>query len=569
MARPSAAVTYDYVIVGAGAAGLLLANRLTENPDISVAIIDPGGDQENNTMVSDPNAWLAPNDAPPDWDYTSLPQPHAADRSVAFHAGKGLGGSTLINGMAYLRGNRAEFDAWELLGNPGWNWDSMFEAWLKIEDFIPPTKWQADAGAVYDPEYYGQGGNLHLGFNPTLNNGSLHADFRDSWGALGVPLNTEANNGTTEGFYVFPQTLDPTLNRRWDAATGFYRPIVGRENFKLLNGTATEVVWDKDSSPCTPTASGVKYQTPEGESVTVSVAKEVILTAGVFRTPLILERSGVGNPAILEKLGIETVINLPGVGENFIEQTSNPLLYASKDSASGEGYAPYVALVSASQVWGEEEAQAIGEETRPLLADWAATVASESKGALNATALEKQFEIQHDLIFKHGVTIGEVFCSGIDENLLGVFWALLPFGRGSIHLQSIDGINDPGIDPRFHLVDFDVKMQEHVGRLASKLFATAPLSDWVGEALAHVDHDAPEEEWRQYMKQSLESNAHPLGSAAMMPREMGGVVDAELKVHGARRLRVADASVMPMQLGGHLSASVYAVAQRCADMLLS
>jgi choline dehydrogenase len=98
MARPSAAVTYDYVIVGAGAAGLLLANRLTENPDISVAIIDPGGDQENNTMVSDPNAWLAPNDAPPDWDYTSLPQPHAADRSVAFHAGKGLGGSTLING---------------------------------------------------------------------------------------------------------------------------------------------------------------------------------------------------------------------------------------------------------------------------------------------------------------------------------------------------------------------------------------------------------------------------------------------------------------------------------------
>jgi choline dehydrogenase len=471
--------------------------------------------------------------------------------------------------MTYLRGDKAEFDAWELLGNPGWNWDSMFEAWMKVEGFIPPTDWQADAGAAYDPEYHGLGGDLHVGFNPLLNSGPFYDYMSDSWEALGVPTNSEANNGKTEGFYVFPQTIDPNKNLRWDAATGFYRPIVGRENFKLLNGTATEVVWDDDSLSSTPTASGVKYLTPAGESVIVSAAKEVILSAGVFRTPLILERSGVGNPAILGKLGIETVIDLPGVGENMIEQTSNFVGYLTKNNATRDGYAPYVALVSASQVFGEEQVQAIGDETKTHLASWAATIAGASDGALDAKALEKQFEIQHDLIFKHGVTIGEVFCSGIEENILGVFWALLPFSRGSVHLQSVDGVNSPGIDPQFFTIDFDVATQVELGRLVSKLFVTEPISKWVGEAVAHVDWDAPEAEWQQFAKQTVGSNSHPLGSAAMMPKEMGGVVDAELKVHGAKGLRVADASIMPLQFSGHLSASVYAIAQRLSEMILS
>ncbi|KJZ77222.1 hypothetical protein HIM_03543 [Hirsutella minnesotensis 3608] len=572
-----ATTSYDYVVVGAGTCGLLLANRLSHDPALTVAVIDPGPDQRSNTLINDPAAFIRLFQEPGvSWGYRSVPQAGAGGRVLDYRAGKGIGGSSLINGMTYIRGDEAQFDAWEDLGNPGWNWNELLRYYKKLERLFYPEPWQVELGASVRSEFHGFNGQLRVGFPPNLENTSFYQDAKDSWGKLGLGLNRDVNSGATRGFDVWPQTIDPKLNQRWDSATSFFWPVAGRPNLHLINGTVERILWKGTSKGEEDAeASGVEYLTPNHGCRRIYASREVILSAGALRTPLILERSGVGDTRLLKKLGITPIVDLPGVGENLIDQPNSPLMFKAKNKFLGSS--PYAAFATARDLFGPKVSE-VAAQTKRSLGQWARHMAqSRGGGAETVTALERIFRIQHALIFDKHVTLAEILTTAYGEVIGSAAWNLLPFSRGSVHIQAgTDGyVSDmPAIDPQFMAVDFDLAAQVAAGRLAARLWKSAPVRDLVGGNLQPPNGsemptpDATEGQWRNWTAGVFVSNSHPIGTAAMMARELGGVVDPKLAVYGTRKLRVVDASVLPMQFSGHLTATLYAVAEKAARMML-
>lgn len=290
------AMSFDYVIVGGGTCGLLLANRLSEDPKTTVAVIEPGEDTRNNPNVTDPDNFVVPFDTSIDWSYPSTAQPGAANRSLTFHSGKAIGGTSTINGMTYIRADAAEIDAWEALGNKGWNWDALLPYYKRTERFTPPTEAQKDVGASFEPEYHGDRGDMHVGFRYALPNGSFHGLVQDTWEKVGYPVNSDVNSGGTRGFSVWPMTIERESDVRWDSARAYYYPIEGRENLLLLRGTGLNLIWGEEAECDVQKATGIRYIDGSNRTITIGVDKEVILSAGALRTPLLLESSGIGNP---------------------------------------------------------------------------------------------------------------------------------------------------------------------------------------------------------------------------------------------------------------------------------
>ncbi|RFU80823.1 glucose oxidase [Trichoderma arundinaceum] len=579
--------SYDYIIVGAGTCGLLLANRLTRDANFTVAVIDPGADERDNPNVVNPLAWLGLIGTSVYWNYSSTPQTGLGGRVLEYDAGRGIGGTSLINGnnqnsririmiltrshltgMTYIRGDKAQIDAWEQLGNQGWDWDTLLEYYKKVEQFFPPLPWQETVGASYEEEYHGASGEIHVGFNPSLLNGSFYGNVKDSWAAIGQGLNRDANSGVTAGFDVWPQTIDPVKNVRWDSATAFYWPVQDRPNLKLLNGTVSKILW-KSSKASTPEASGVEYLAPDGQLTTVTAKKEVIISAGALRTPLILELSGIGNPSILSKFDIDTVVDSPGVGENMIDQPNMALTYSTKGSFPG--YAPYATFVNASSLFGSN-VDSVAASTKDSLSRWAQQLSDDTGGALSAEAIEQWFQVQHDLIFQKDVTIAEILSTASGTTAISAYWDVLPFSRGSVHLSSANAINSPAINPRFVSVDFDLAVQVAIGRLSTVFWSTPLISAIVDVEVnpnsTVIPPNATDAQWESFTRNSIGSNSHPIGTASMMARELGGVVDSELRVYGTKNVRVVDASVLPMQVSGHLTATLYAVAERAAEFIV-
>ena len=271
---------------------------------------------------------------------------------------------------------------------------------------------------------------------------------------------------------------------------------------------------------------------------------------------------------ILSKYGIKTKIALEAVGENLVDQPNIALIYNSKENITG--LAPYATFSTAAQYFGDR-APAIAARVRSHLHDWAQRVSGASNGAVSARAIEQIFRIQHELIFHDQVPSGETLTSGKGTALYSAYIPLLPFSRGSVHIGSSDGLQAPRIDPKFMLIDYDLDVSVAVGKQAQQFWATSPVSALVTGQLQPdamtLPPNASDAQWRAFVAASFGTNTHPLGTASMMARELGGVVDSTLKVYGTRNLRVVDASVLPLQISGHLSATLYAVAERAAEFI--
>ncbi|GAW11276.1 hypothetical protein ANO14919_006190 [Xylariales sp. No.14919] len=569
IARAACGETFDYIIAGAGTCGLVLANRLSADPKIRVAVIEPGEDVRSNVNVTNPALFTVAYGTSIDWQYSTTPQPAAGNRTIPWHAGKAIGGTSTINGMTYIRGDKPQFDAWERLGNEGWNWESLYPYFKKIEKFTVPSTAQTAAGATYDADIHGETGHVHTGFPFSLVNGSFHGLAADTWDALGYPLNEDVNAGSVRGFSTWPQTLDRDRNLRFDAARSYYYAVEDRKNLRLIRGTVKRITWARSSAAGQPAvADGVEYVTPNGELDTVTAAEEVILSAGALRSPLILESSGVGNPSLLNSLGIETKIELPGVGEYLQEQPNTILAYSNTLNLSGS--TPYATFSTAQDMFGDETSS-IETSTLARIPGWAKKVAAASNGAVEAANVEKLFRVQHDLIFKQNVTLGETLTAVTGGYFYSAMWLLLPFSWGSVHLTSAEAIDAPAIDPKYFFVDFDVNVQVSLGRLAQKFWHTKPVSDFVGGSFLPPDGvlplNATDEQWTSYIGDTLMPNHHPIGTASMMSRELGGVVDSKLRVYGTKNVRVVDGSILPLQFSGHLTATLYAVAERAAELI--
>ncbi|KAI9896923.1 hypothetical protein N3K66_007945 [Trichothecium roseum] len=598
VAAVAAQESFDYIIVGAGTCGLALANRLSASPSVTVALVDPGADRRSDPAVRDPAQWLRAASSPLlNYNYTSAPQVHAAGQSVPQSAGRGIGGSSLINGMTYIRGDQAQFDAWAEVGDGGWDWGMVLERMKALETFTPPDQWQVDVGASYEPSFHGngtggeeggkEGGELHVGFSPVLQNGTFQDVVQRGWAAVGYAKAADPNGGRTRGFSVWPQTLDAGTNARWDAATAFYWDVVdARENLKLFNGTARRVIWDDDDKLVR--ARGVEYVGSDNRTRTLHANKEVILSAGSLRTPLILEASGVGDKRLLADLGIDAVVDLPGVGENMVDQPNNNVVYAVSNTTAnssspplldGNGYAPYATFATMRDILSnltDEAFQAHAAAVEAKLPAWAAGVSEASAGRVSAANVEALYRVQHRLLYEDGVSAAEILTTAVEGKMaFSAFWPLMPFSRGSVHLSRSAGAAGgaaatPVIDPKYYLVDDDLALQTRVARLTTSFYESKPLAGVVDQVAGPPGGagTTTDEQWGEYLRTGLTGNAHCVSTAAMMRRELGGVVDGRLRVYGTEGLRVVDASVVPMQVSGHLTAMLYAVAQRASEVIL-
>ncbi|KNG51838.1 gmc oxidoreductase [Stemphylium lycopersici] len=575
-----ASQSFHYVIVGGGPAGLLVANRLSADPNTTVAVIEAGDFAYNN-----PNVTSVPKSilefglfigTSIDWGYTTVPQKYAGNKTLAYWAGKALGGSTTINGMTYLRAETDQIDAWEDLGNPGWNWDTLWEYFLKQEGFQPPTDKLEQRGAAYEVGAHGRDGELAVGFTPYLVGQGFADLLKTTSEAMGIPYNQDPNDGVMRGFNTWPMTLNETGPTREDGARAFYYPVASRPNLHVFpNSMATRIIWDDSNSAAAGVlASGVEIVTAKDVTETIHASKEVVVAAGAIRSPAFLEHSGVGNPAVLEPLGIETVNPLHSIGANLPDQPQNGMVFSS--STNWTGYPTFVSYLTASDLFGEELA-GLAEEVRANLSAYAATIVEDyANGTISVETQEHLLSHQVDLIFdsESKVPLAELLWAPTGNQIIAQLWNLLPLSRGSIHINSTDATLPPRIDPAFLQLPIDRYVQAAAAIRVRKYFATSPLADHITGELSPGFETVPQDagwrdaSWDAWIKQTLGGNSHPLSTCAMMQKDLGGVVDTEGKVYGTQNVRVVDASIFPTQISGHLSASVYAVAGRIAAVMM-
>ncbi len=565
--------SFDYVILGGGTAGLVVASRLSENPNITVLVIEAGDfERHNPNVTATTNLGLA-KQTRIDWQYESAPQIYGGNQSLIWSAGKGLGGSSLINGMTYIRPAGSQMDLWPSLGLD-LNWTGYFKASKKSEHFEVPDANLTALGAAYRSSAHGFTGPLDTCYGKHITPGNIHTVFNDTFKALGIPPRHEFNGGELHGFGVQAVTQDSQADVREDAARAYYYPVMKRSNLAVLvNTTATRILWAEQDEDGKAVATATEVIDQAGQISTITATREIILSAGAIRSPSILEHSGVGSPFILAKYSIPVQVPLPAVGENFQDQTTIAVIAATTLTKNFTGIPGYVAHVSLHDLLGAETTK-FYNTTLAKLPGYAATIAAQNGGASNVSVQTRILKSQLDLLYKSNTPTAEVVPLGLVNFLGAITWPLQPFSRGSIHINGTDPTATPVIDAKFFQFDIDATLAVASCRFARKFLTTAPLVDIVNASTITpsfelVPRNAPDSVWLDWIKtkSAYQPNYHHLGTCAMLPRDMGGVVDNEFKVYGTRNVRVVDLSVVPLQVAGHSTALLYGVAEWAAEKI--
>jgi choline dehydrogenase len=534
---PSGQAHFDFIIIGGGMTGLAVANRLSKIPNISVAVIEAGRDEGKNPNVTSVEGFGGSTGLKTaiDWLYATTEQMYAGGRVLEYHAGKAWGGTSTINGlffsviqllllmavgMTYIGAESAQIDAWEPVGNEGWNWDSLWPYHLKSERFEAPTEAQLAAGASYVDSYHGRKGPVNVAYQYGLHNGSFASLVYRTWQQFGVPLNGVVNGATMRGFFVWPQTLDREANVREHAARDYYYPVWGRSNLVLLQGHVDRIKW-AESNGSKALAEGVEYTARDGSVKTLYANKEIIISAGSVRSPATLELSRVGNPeyvlryfalsaltfnGILEDLEIPVKVSLPSVGENAIDQPNTFMAYASNSTFTG--IAPYMTYMTASNILGAE-AETVAARIAAQLNLWADQFAEASNNALSSSALEHLYHVQHDLIFAQDVPCVEILTTALGANVSSAFFTLLLCSRGRVHISSSDPAAYPAIHPNYFMAEWDLTLQQKIAQTVAKFWETAPVSSVAGERVQPPGTDLPinatEDQWDAWITSSCKS----------------------------------------------------------------
>lgn len=538
MARAPKTSTFDYVIVGAGAAGCVLANRLSEDPSTSVLVIEAGpGDAHlihlvpkgfYFTLTSPRYSKTFPTVEFPDGHVERLPR------------GKVIGGSTTINGMVWNRGWADHYDGWEKAGNTGWNWQRFLDAFKKIERHqLGGNEVRGGAGAV----------DIEIAGPPEETCDAMIASF----GAEGVPFEVDMNgSGGERVSYVASNTRKGT---RMSAARAYLRPARRRRNLTVVTGTEAErLVLDGTR------VTGVRCRTKNGGTVTYSATREVLVCGGAFDSPLLLERSGIGNPEILEKAGVPCLVPSPKVGENFKEHRGILLQYRlagvkgfNAEAASTPRYLwtgfKYLFSRSGMIAHGGYAVSAIyrsdpGSE-RPDTQCFFTPFSTSAVNPMTGRMVVDKFP-------------GAKF----------VALPMYPTSQGTLHITGPRLEDVPRLEPNFLSTENDRRMLVRVLRRAREIVAAEPFGRHVVEELQPGPQITGDDEIVEYGLNKGNAGAHGLGTCAMGPDD-DDVVDASLKVRGTQGLRVIDASVFRDQPSGNNNAPTMALAWIGADIILA
>jgi choline dehydrogenase len=517
---------YDYIIVGAGSAGCVLANRLTEDPATTVLLLEAGGPDEAQE-IHIPAAFSGLFKSPLDWAYETEEQPHLNNRKLYWPRGKVLGGSSSINAMVYMRGNRRDYDHWSALGNQGWSYAEVLPYFKKAEN--------AERGVS---DYHGTGGPLNVTDHRTLN--PLSRAFVEAGLEAGIPLTTDFNGAEQDGVGFYQVTQRQGL--RHSAAVGYVHPILGRPNLTLqTNALVTNVLFQGTR------AVGVAY-VHNGEKQQVTANKEVILSGGSINSPQLLMLSGIGPAHHLEALGIPLVADLPGVGQNLQDHPAIVVLYASTQP------------ISLAHAQSPENLQDFIDNKRGPLTSNVAEGGAFVRTQAGLPMPDLQYHFAPVYYLNHGFTVPE------GDGYTIAPCVLHPRSRGFIALRSTAPTEAPLIQPNYFADEADMQVLVEGVKIARKIGearAFAPFRDVETHPGSQAQSD---EEIAEYIRTYVETLYHPVGTCKMGNDSMA-VVDAHLRVRGVEGLRVIDASIMPTVVGGNTNAPTIMIAEKAADLI--
>ncbi|ROV87577.1 hypothetical protein VMCG_10603 [Cytospora schulzeri] len=575
----------DYIIIGGGTSGLV------------VLVLEAGQDLSADPRVNVPALFTTLMGSDAAWQYQSVPQPGLGGRTIREPQGKALGGSSAINGQSFIAPAQAEIDAWAKLGNPGWDWAGLVPSLKKSYTLIPPPD-QATLDHLgidwINEEYRGTSGPVKVSF-PGIKENPLCKAWIDTFRAMNKITTDDPFSGKNIGGYSSHATVDPETKTRSYAGTAYGAPARERPNVRILTGAKTEKILFTETGSGAVKATGVQVLV-DGKQETFTPNKEVILAAGAFNTPKLLEISGIGGKALLEKHGIPVVVDNPAVGENLQYHLMTGISYEVVDGViTGDPLMRQEpeAIAQAQKLYFEHK---IGPLTMGGIQSHAYMPTPDATGLLDRLPgpQRPQDAEQYGLVrtilddpngssagwfmFLAQANLHEGGKSFVGTQLHPENFASLgcaqshPFSRGSTHISSADVDAMPEIDPRYfsHPADLEI-MARHVQALDQTLRPSAELAPYFKPDGKRNHPDAFNlrdlEGAKKYVLDTATSAYHACGSAAMLPREEGGVVDSKLVVYGTENLRIVDASIFPLIPRGNILSSVYAVAVKAADII--
>ncbi|KAJ3927900.1 MAG: glucose oxidase [Lentinula lateritia] len=547
----------DYIVVGGGLAGTTVAARLAENYEVTVLLVEAGSDNRTDKIVYDIYAYSQAFGTDLDWAWPT-------DQGKTIRGGKTLGGSTSINGAHYTRGMQAQYDAWTTLleisaADAGWDWEGILGYMQKSEAFSAPNSQQAAKGAESVADYHGLSGPVQVTYPDAMYGGPEQPDFINSIVNLtGIEHCPDVNGSGSNCVLMTPLTIDwHDSDHRSSSCQAYLTPVESqRTNWLTLTEHLVRISVKR-------TASGIEFAPSSGGSTryAATALKEKIVAAGAIQSPALLQLSGIGDSSLLNSLDIGTNLDMKGVGRNLQEQTMNSLGAGGNFDYGGEGPSDCIAYPNIHQVFGcgcgsVERYSSVGS-------NWAA---SQSASADSQAALEKIYEVQAGLILNGNAPIVELFYdTGYPECQLTGFgidlWQLLPFSRGNVSITTTDPFTRPAVNVNYFGVGWDLDVQ-----VASSATKTVP-----GTRVPNTNGNfGSDQDWKSWILDpsvGLSAVNHAIGTAPMMRQELGGVVDAQLKIYNTTNVRVVDASILPMQISAPPSATLYGVTEKAADII--
>ncbi|KAK8171384.1 hypothetical protein BKA80DRAFT_306129 [Phyllosticta citrichinensis] len=663
---------YDYIIVGGGASGLTVANRLTEDSSVTVLVLEAGPSDQNEEWIRVPY-FMGNDPSPPaealsghldyDWNFGTEEQTSLDGATRHYPLGRGIGGGTLINGFLWNRGNAGDYDEWETLGNDGWNWDNMLQYFEKNEKFT--TDVTASDASEYsipatDSSVHGASGPVNVSFQ-----GYFYPSTQNVYAALnelGVPTDSsDPNNGQSAGNSFLPMSMDPMSKTRSDARRALYDPVASRDNLYISNGqfvtklNIENVVQPANEASVRTTSrgqgdhpglklnslvnvlsknvnifnlmpvgslkdlfglqkvkrspprpmpkrekkekralpnvriTGVEYGTDAGATrQNITARREVILAAGAIHTPLLLQLSGIGDESFLSSMNITTAVDLPGVGNNYQDhfQIATYAPYGNESFPVCESYGVDSAAdvanrnefySSQSGPWTAGAPNGVAFPSLKSLTTNYSTIASSAQGQTSGQYLADNlddtviagYEKQKMILVANLQNENRSQLEILNDNAGHLTYSVMrPFGRGQVRIRSRNPFDTPVIDPRYGSNPIDLQFFMEALRFNSRLQATDAMAELQpSESYPTAAQVADDAQLMTLIKQGIFTEYHPTGTASMLPLDLGGVVDARLKVYGTQNLRIVDGSVMPMIPAAHLQACIYGVAEKAAELI--